>query len=126
MNIKDIAKVCHEANKLLCESQGDFSQVDWWDSPNWQRDSAINQIKFHLANPDAGDSASHDAWMIEKTINGWIHGETKDAELKTHPCMVPFEQLPLEQQAKDTLFRSIVNALKPLIGTPISVSLVNE
>lgn len=126
MKIREIAKVCHEANRVLCESQKDFSQRQWAVSPKWQRDSAINGVKFHLTNPNAGDSASHDAWMIEKRIDGWVYGPIKDAELKTHPCMVPFEQLPLEQQAKDTLFRSIVNALNPLIGTPISVSLVNE
>jgi hypothetical protein len=35
----------------------------------------------------------------------------KDAELKTHPCLVPFEELPKFQQQKDRLFRAIVKAL---------------
>lgn len=28
-----------------------------------------------------------------------------------HPCMVPFAELPKEQQAKDFLFRAVVHAL---------------
>lgn len=126
MKIEEIAAVCHEANRALCIEQGDLSQTGWNDAPDWQVNSAINGVKFHVDNPDAGDSASHDSWMAEKVAGGWVYGDVKDPETKTHPCIVPFDQLPPEQQAKDTLFRSIIHALKPLIGTPISISLVND
>ncbi len=36
---------------------------------------------------------------------------------KTHPCLVPFNDLPTFQQAKDTLFCSIVDSLKGLYQT---------
>jgi hypothetical protein len=48
--------------------------------------------------------------MREKVEGGWKYGETKDPEAKTHPCIVPFEDLPAEQQFKDKLFRTIVHA----------------
>ncbi len=50
--------------------------------------------------------------MADKIKDGWTHGEVKDADAKTHPCLVPFQQLPAHQQKKDKLFKAIVNALK--------------
>ena len=68
-------------------------------------------VRFAIDHPDAPDSAEHDAWMADKIADGWRYGEIKDAEAKTHPCLVPFDQLPREQQAKDALFRAVVKAL---------------
>jgi hypothetical protein len=110
--VQQIAKVCHQANKAWCEANGDNTQKDWDNAEQWQRDSAIKGVEFTIANPDAPDSAQHDAWMKDKIEAGWTYGEVKDAQAKTHPCLVPFELLPEFQQKKDKLFRAIVNALK--------------
>lgn len=110
--IVDIAKVCHDANRAWCLVNGDPSQETWDRAEKWQRDSAVNGVMFALDNPDAPDSAQHDAWMADKIKDGWVYGAVKDASAKTHPCIVPFDQLPRVQQAKDKLFRAIVNALK--------------
>ena len=110
--IKWIAYVCHQANKAWCQSEGDESQTDWAFAEQWQRDSAINGVKFRLENPDAGPDAMHNNWSAEKVADGWVYGEVKDVEKKTHPCLVPFDQLPLFQQKKDKLFSAIVDALK--------------
>ena len=107
---EDIAKICHEANRSWCELNGDFSQLPWSEAPGWARNSAIAGVAFHRANPDAGDDASHNAWMEHKLADGWVYGEEKDVEAKTHPCLVPFDELPHEQQFKDRLFRTIVHA----------------
>lgn len=115
MRTQDVANITHEANRALCQSLGDFSQPAWAEAPQWQRDSAINGVRFHLDNPDASPAASHESWLREKVEAGWVYGEVKDPEAKTHPCMVPFEQLPPEQQAKDHLFRGIVHALAPFV-----------
>jgi len=60
----------------------------------------------------SGQDAQHNSWMKEKIDTGWVYGKTKDAEAKTHPCIVPFEELPEFQQKKDGLFCAIVDALK--------------
>tara|TARA_R110000851_G_scaffold6659_3_gene26655 strand:- start:2453 stop:2797 length:345 start_codon:yes stop_codon:yes gene_type:complete len=111
MFINKVAKTCHEANRALCEAFGDTSQTSWEDAPEWQTKSARNGVLFHISNPKAGDSASHDNWSKEKVADGWVYGEEKDADLKTHPCLVPFEELPPVQQAKDRIFRRIVHAM---------------
>lgn len=105
-----IAMICHEANRAYCESLGDTSQPAWQQAPEWQKQSALNGVRFHNNFPDAGDDASHNNWMREKVEAGWVYGETKDPEAKTHPCIVAFEELPAEQQFKDKLFRTIVHA----------------
>ena len=83
----------------------------WQAAPDWQRESAINGVRFHRENPDAGPEASHENWKREKDADGWTYGPEKRPDLKQHPCMVPFRELPYEQQLKDVLFRAIVHAL---------------
>lgn len=114
MKAVEIAKVCHEANKAFCESLGDTSQVSWDEAPEWQKVSAINGVLFNLSNPDAPASSSHDSWLEEKTRDGWVYGSVKDPEKKEHPCCVPYEELPKEQQAKDHLFKAVVGSLSHL------------
>lgn len=111
MTIESIATIAHEANRAYCQTIGDDSQPPWGDAPQWQRDSAIQGVRFHMANPDAGPEGSHKSWMDQKIADGWVYGEVKDAEAKTHPCMVDYHNLPDEQQAKDYLFTGIVHAL---------------
>jgi hypothetical protein len=106
-----IAKVCYEANKAWCEAGGDYSQTSWSDAAQWQRESMVAGVRFKIDNPSAGDSAQHDAWSKDKIAAGWVYGEEKSAVLKTHPCLVPFNELPELQQKKDRLFSSIVLSL---------------
>lgn len=107
---ESIAESCHEANRAWCAYNGDFSQLPWAEAPEWQRQSAIMGVHFLYDNPDAGDSATHDSWSAAKVADGWVYGEVKDADAKTHPCLVPFEELPADQQFKDKLFRTIATA----------------
>jgi hypothetical protein len=110
-----IAQVAHEINKAYCESIGDNSQPVWLEAPRWQVESAVNGVLFHMNNPEAGPDASHKNWMKEKLEDGWKYGPVKDVQYKEHPCIVPFEALPKEQQIKDVLFRQVVHSLKDVI-----------
>lgn len=107
----NIARVCHEVNRAYCESLGDTSQPAWEYAPEWQRQSAILGVSFHLSNPDAGPDNSHNEWMKEKASNGWTYGPVKNETKKEHPCFVPYDDLPQEQKAKDFLFRGTVHAM---------------
>lgn len=114
MNIENIAEICHETNRIYCAQLGDLTQAPWCNSPEWQKQSAINGVKFHLNNLENGikpsPSATHENWLKEKIGDGWIYGEIKNIELKTHPCCVPYDELPLSQRIKDFLFSSIIEA----------------
>jgi hypothetical protein len=106
-----IARICHEVNMAYCEALGDYSQVPWEQAPDWQKESAIKGVELHMANPNLGVSASHDAWLKEKRDTGWTYGPLKDPVKKEHPCFVPYADLPAEQKAKDFLFRGVVHAV---------------
>lgn len=106
-----IAKVCHEVNRAYCQALGDNSQLPWDDAPDWQRESAVNGVKFHMENPNAGPDASHNSWLAEKERTGWKYGTVKDADKKEHPCFLPYDMLPVDQRAKDYIFSAIVKVL---------------
>ena len=114
MNIEQIARIAHEANRAYCASIGDDSQPAWENAPGWQRASAIKGVEFHVAAHDRGEtpspSASHESWLAEKRADGWAYGPVKDAEKKEHPCFVAYDALPIEQRLKDYLFGNIVAA----------------
>jgi hypothetical protein len=115
-----IAAAAHAVNAAYCLSLGDDTQKPWGEAPDWQKESAIKGVEFILENPDAPVSATHDSWTEQKLADGWIYGETKDEEVKTHPCLVPFEELPLEQKAKDHLFAAVVRSLSAIeIEAPV-------
>ena len=120
MNIKLIAEMAHELNRLYCQSLGDDSQPSWKDAPDWQRDSALNGVGDHLDLLAGGEtpapSQSHEMWLAEKRSEGWVYGHEKDPVKKEHPCMVPFDDLPEEQKMKDYLFSAVVKAFYDCVG----------
>lgn len=61
-----IARICHEANRAYCQFLNDYSQRPWDEAPPWQRDSAVKDVKFHLRNPGAGPSASHELPLAQQ------------------------------------------------------------
>ena len=113
--IEMIAQVCHEVNRAYCQALGDFSQPEWKDAPEWQKESARKDVDLHMMG-DFGPEASHLSWMQQKLDDGWKYGPVKDPEKKEHPCIMPFEYLPVEQKAKDFLFRQVVHSLKTRIS----------
>ncbi len=115
MEKSNVAQIAHEINKAYCESIGDNSQPTWENAPEWQKSSAINGVQFHLDNPDAPPSASHESWLKQKTEEGWKYGPVKNPDTKEHPCFVPYDQLPPAQKSKDYLFKQIIHSLKPFI-----------
>ena len=101
MELIKIAQICHEANKAYCETLGDFSQHPWADAPDWQKSSAVLGARLHSFDKGASPSASHNSWMAQKLNDGWKYGPVKDPMTKEHPCIVPFDELPKEQQIKE-------------------------
>ena len=109
MEIEVIAKACHEANRAICRAQGDESIPAWEAAPDWQRASTFTGIE--TTRGGATPEQQHEAWCADKRAHGWRFGAEKNVEDKTHPCLVPYAELPLEQRVKDHVFGAIVRAL---------------
>lgn len=105
-----IAMTAQAINAAYCRAMGDDSQVDWDDAPEYQKNSVLAGVDMHLANPEATPENSHESWLAQKVAEGWTYGEEKDAEAKTHPCILPYDELPEFQKAKDHIFRATVHA----------------
>jgi hypothetical protein len=118
MKIEEIAKVCFEANEALCEIIGDTSAKSWEEASEITKNSIIVGVKLYLTRPTSTPMDAHNAWLDYKRAEGWVWGEEKDEVKKTHPNLVTFDQLPLEQKAKDYLFISVVNSLRMLLPPP--------
>ena len=115
LSVEQIASVAHNVNRAFCEANGDHSQVDWIFAPGWQKESAIKGVEAHIQSGlTMTPEGSHVSWMNEKFAQGWQYGDTKDPVAKTHPCIKPYDELPLEQRAKDFIFREVVHSLVKL------------
>ena len=66
-----------------------------------QRASLYDGIRFQLDNPDITSEENHENWMKMKIAQGWKYGTTKDFDEKTHPDLVPFDDLPDIEKLKD-------------------------
>ncbi|MHB1000480.1 MAG: RyR domain-containing protein [Armatimonadota bacterium] len=114
--VDDIAKACHEANRAYCLQIGDDSQVAWEDAPEWQRQSCMSGVDLIIESPDTTPEMLHQNWLQYKVEGGWTFGDIKDEVAKTHPCLVPYAELPDAQKAKDAIFQSVARTLIKVAG----------
>jgi hypothetical protein len=109
---EDIARVVHAANRELQIVQGDPRPTPPWDEITEAMARDVTEGVLAVLG-GATPEQSHEAWCDRHRADGWTYGEIKDAQAKTHPCLVPWDELPREQQLKDLLFGAIVRALAP-------------
>jgi len=43
----------------------------------------------------------HEVWAEKRMSQGWTYGEWRNDEKKTHPCLIPYEELPEEEKEYD-------------------------
>lgn len=120
VELEYIARACHEVNRSWCQLNGDNSQVPWEMASHAMKESTISGVALALSSPDVGPGDSHRAWLKYKKDEGWKYSVTKDEALKTHPCMVDFEKLPLDDRLKDLLFLTTVRALKKSLAAVLA------
>ncbi|QFG09772.1 hypothetical protein PBI_SHIBA_66 [Arthrobacter phage Shiba] len=119
-DMEQIARVCHEANRILQLSTGEEELSPTWDdATDDQRESTINGVERALAGISAEEL--HETWMEDRLAKGWVYGPVKSSADRTHPCLVPYLKLPEEQRIKDHMFRAIVEGFKADLKEKASV-----
>jgi hypothetical protein len=121
MKAVDIAKVAHEVNRAYGLSLGEENHLPWDEASDAVKASLVAGVEFRLANPDAPVSAQHEEWVKTKTADGWVYGEAKDEEAKTHPCLVEYDKLPEDQKVKDALFCAVVKNMSAIEPEKVEV-----
>ena len=43
----------------------------------------------------------HEVWAETRIKQGWTYGEQRNDNLKTHPCLISYEDLPEEEKEYD-------------------------
>ncbi len=44
---------------------------------------------------------THEVWSVGRIRDGWTYGDLRDDENKTHPCLIPYEELPESEKEYD-------------------------
>ena len=62
----------------------------------------------------------HEVWAETRIKQGWTYGEQRNDELKTHPCLVPYEELPEEEKEYDR--NTSIGTLKLIVKLGFKIS----
>ena len=62
----------------------------------------------------------HDVWAEARISQGWKYGKKRDDEQKTHPCLVPYDELPEEEKEYDR--KTSIGTLKLILKLGFKVS----
>ena len=115
MTTSQLARICHEANRAYRLSLAEDPGPHWENAPREMLESSIAGVNYRLDNPTATAEDQHNSWLEGKRAAGWTFGAVKSETLRTHPQLLPYDQLPDEQRTKDRLFQAIVDAMAPIV-----------
>lgn len=57
---------------------------------------------------------NHDHWARQRIEDGWTYGSRRDDDLKTHPDLVPYADVPESEKEYDRI--SVVETLKVILS----------
>ena len=107
---EQVAQVAHEANRTYQIVTGEAQPDPRWEDYSLNgRALALRGIK--VARSGATSEQQHEQWLISKASAGWVRGPVKNAVAKTHPCIVPYDELSKQERIKDVLYEAVVRAL---------------
>jgi len=83
------------------------------------RPSPIDTSQVRL-RPELGEltellaANAHDIWAKQRMREGWKYGPVRDDVRKSHPCLVPYDQLPESEKEYDRL--TAMETLKAIVA----------
>jgi hypothetical protein len=102
--LEEIAHVCHEVNRVMQTIQGDPApSPPWDDASDLVKDTLINAVRMIRMNYSSEEM--HQEWLDRYTGQGWKWGPEKNSALRTHPCLIPYHELPDLQRHKTEMIR---------------------
>ncbi|MEQ9507052.1 MAG: RyR domain-containing protein [Hyphomonas sp.] len=106
-----IARTVHEALRAWAAAHGQYDIPPWYEAEPWMHDSTRDSVRHALESDAPSGRSQHENWLDKKRQAGWQYGPVKDAEAKTHPLMVPYDDLPDWERRKDALIIALARAL---------------
>lgn len=121
-----IAQVCYDAERSFRQINGDNSLNPWDYAEGSQKRKAAQTVQAILLTEGASADQVHELWMLQMLANGWNFGPKENETAKTHPFLVPFHQLPEDQQHLTRLTVGIVNSLAAAPASPQTEEQINQ
>jgi len=88
----------------------------WAERDETLRKQMVDIVKRYLAMERLPTpEEAHNSWMKSYFEMGWKYGEKRDPVLKTHPDLVPYNELPKDERDKDAIFLALVWAVKAIV-----------
>jgi len=96
----------YEAARLEAEVSGRPIVPEHWDDRDLEFKKQFIDVVSRQCSDDKFSSAeaAHDSWWAEYARMGWRYGPERNTEEKTHPDMVPFNELQKSERDKDEIF----------------------
>jgi RyR domain len=105
-----IARCVHEVHRAynaFLQDEGPLK--DPWDSlAAWDKETVILGVK--RIRMGMGPETIHHEWVDRMVMEGWTWGRERDPEGKTHPSILPWNELPVWERRKAIVFCRIVYA----------------
>ena len=67
---------------------------------------------------------AHDVWAVGRIRAGWIYGKTRNDELKTHPDLLPYDQLSESEKEFDR--QTAMETIKAIIALGYKITPFQE
>jgi hypothetical protein len=91
---ESIARVVWEANRTLQIADGEeWPDVPWDSASDERRGLCLDVVKMVCARVVQDPATAHEMWATGMALDGWVWDHEKDLERKTHPSLVPWNQL---------------------------------
>jgi hypothetical protein len=89
-----------------------------WDDREEPFKAQFRDVIDMMCGPDRKSSPEelHDDWVKAYEAMGWIYGPTRDVDAKTHPDMVPYDELESRERDKDAVFVALCEIARQWIG----------
>ena len=116
MNIEFIAKTIYEATRLEAKWSGRSIVPEKWEKRDEKfKQQFIEVIERYLSLKRLPTpKQAHNSWTKAYYKMGWRYGKVRDPIKKTHPDLVPFEELPKDERDKDAIFLAFVWLVREL------------
>jgi hypothetical protein len=108
----------HEGHRTYRELMGDLSHKPWSELGEEEK-APVRLAVIGIVEGDDDAERSHNRWVQSLTSQGWKQGPKKDWETKTHPNLVPWDELSIETQELNQMFvRSVKSMITALWHLP--------
>ena len=109
-----VARYATELNRTVRMMDGQdagppFTELEKLDSEKYQGvRAAVRHALYSSCCGGPNPIEQHNAWVYAKLKLGWTYGTREDKNKKTHPCLLPYDELSVIDRFKDVVFGETV------------------